>query len=66
MTSPTNIKLRALIAELGLTQAEVARKIGISERQMRAYLADPEVRTAIKAPPYVILAIERLVELERG
>lgn len=56
--------LRALIARLGMTQAEAARAIGISARQMRSYLADPEhAATAIAAPPYVALALERLIEI---
>jgi transcriptional regulator with XRE-family HTH domain len=55
--------LRSLIARLGMTQAEAARAIGISHRQMQSYLADPaEAKTAIRAPPYVVLALERLAE----
>lgn len=62
----TNIHLRRLITRLGMTQAEAAREIGISLRQMQSYLADPEqVSTAIEAPPYVALALERLLDKKR-
>jgi len=56
MTTPDT--LRALIARIGISQRHAARLIGISERQMRSYLADPDRATAIEAPAYVGLALE--------
>ena len=40
---------RAFVAALaaGLTQAEVASTVGVSERQCRRYMADPMVRAAL-------------------
>jgi hypothetical protein len=62
----TSLRLRLIIARLGITQAEAAREIGISLRQMQSYLADPDqVSTAIEAPPYVALALERLLDRQR-
>jgi DNA-binding transcriptional regulator LsrR (DeoR family) len=59
----TNLRLRLIITSLGITQAEAAHELGISLRQMQSYLADPgQVSTAIEAPPYVALALERLIE----
>lgn len=49
--------LRALIEQAGLSQREAARRIGVSERAMRYYLADDTDRLA----PYPIqYAIEQL------
>ena len=57
----THKTLRAQIEALGVSQASAARLIGISPRQMRSYLADPDrVSTAIEAPAYVGLALEGL------
>jgi transcriptional regulator with XRE-family HTH domain len=58
--------LRDLISQMGISQAEAAKRLGISLRQMQSYLADPEhVSTAIAAPPYIALALERLAEKQR-
>lgn len=66
MSMITHLYLRELIAELGLTQAQAAQTIGISARQMRSYLADPaSAATALPAPAYVELALERLIEIRR-
>ena len=47
--------LRALLAQAGLTQREAARRIGVSERVMRYYLADDR-----PAPYTVQFALESL------
>lgn len=52
---------RQLIARAGLSQRAAARALGISERQMRSYLADPSASTAIAPPPYVELALVGIV-----
>jgi hypothetical protein len=53
--------LRALIERIGISQRHAARLIGISERQMRSYLAAPETTTALEAPAYVGLALEGIM-----
>lgn len=53
--------LRAMIARIGISQRHAARLIGISERQMRSYLAAPETATALEAPAYVGLALEGII-----
>lgn len=53
--------LRALIARIGVSQRAAARMIGVSERQMRSYLASPETATALEAPAYVGLALEGIL-----
>ena len=52
--------LRELIAQSGLSQREAARRIGISERVMRYYLADPASGDYRAAPYPVQYAIEQL------
>lgn len=50
--------LRALLERAGISQREAARKIGISERMMRYYLADGG---AHRAAPYTVqFAIEAM------
>lgn len=51
--------LRALIDKAGLSQREAARRIGVSERMMRYYLAD-ETADHRPAPYPVQFAIESL------
>lgn len=52
--------LRELIARAGISQREAARRLGISERVMRYYLADP-ASPAYRAAPYPIqYALEQL------
>ncbi|MDR7193341.1 helix-turn-helix transcriptional regulator [Luteimonas terrae] len=52
--------LRALLEQAGVTQREAARRIGISERLMRYYLA-PEASTDRRSAPYPVqYALERL------
>lgn len=52
--------LRALLERAGLSQREAARRIGISERLMRYYLADPVTADARTAPYTVQYALEQL------
>lgn len=54
--------LRSLIVRAGLTQAEAARRIGISERILRQYLADRDAITAVDAPYPVQFALEALAQ----
>jgi len=49
--------IRSLIERAGLSQREAARRIGISERMMRYYVADADNRPAPYAVQY---ALERL------
>ena len=56
--NPDPAYLRGLIERAGLSQREAARRIGVSERVMRYYLADPPVG---KPAPYPVqYALERL------
>ena len=56
--NPDPAYLRGLIERAGLSQREAARRIGISERVMRYYLADPPVG---KPAPYPVqYALESL------
>lgn len=51
--------LRALLDEAGLSQREAARRIGVSERMMRYYLADESADH--RAAPYTVqFALEAL------
>lgn len=53
--------LRALLVKAGLSQREAARRIGISERMMRYYVA--ESKTDHRSAPYVVqYALEQLTE----
>lgn len=49
--NPAPEYLRGLVASAGLSQREAARRIGVSERMMRYYLADGE---ANREAPYVV------------
>jgi hypothetical protein len=65
MNVAPHASLRDLISQMGISQAEAARQLGISLRQMQSYLADPATTsTSIAAPPYVRLALERLAETQ--
>jgi len=57
---PSPDYLRALIARAGLSQRAAARRIGISERMMRYYLADAGTPAHRPAPYTVQYALERL------
>lgn len=51
--------LRALLDAAGVSQREAARRIGVSERVMRYYLAPPDAD--YRPAPYAVqYAIERL------
>lgn len=55
--------LRSLIARSGLSQRGAARAIGVSERQMRYYLAEPGSTARHAQAPYPVqYALERLAE----
>jgi len=58
--NPDPAYLRGLIARAGLSQREAARRIGVSERVMRQYLADREASSALAAPYPVQYALEHL------
>lgn len=59
-SDPTDAtRIRDLLAALGLGQRQAARDLDISERDMRSYCAGGKV------PRVVILALERLVDLQR-
>lgn len=51
--------VRELLAKMGLGQRAAARELDINERTMRDYCAGKKV------PRVVILALERLVDLQR-
>ena len=57
--NPSPDYLRALLDHAGVSQREAARRIGISERVMRYYLA-PESADYRPAPYVVQFAIEAL------
>ncbi len=52
--------LRGLIDRAGISQREAARRLGISPRMMRQYLAGGEVATARPAPYLVQFGLEAL------
>ncbi len=58
--NPDPAYLRSLIESAGLTQAEAARRIGISARLLRMYLADRSAATAQAASYPVQFALENL------
>lgn len=57
--NPSPEYLRALLAVAGVSQREAARRIGVSERVMRYYLA-PESADYRPAPYVVQFALESL------
>lgn len=57
--NPSPEYLRALLARAGISQREAARRIGVSERVMRYYLA-PESADYRPAPYVVQFALESL------
>lgn len=52
--------LRNLIKQSGLTQREIARLLGIQERLLRAYLADPLLTSSREAPYPIQFCLECL------
>ncbi|MFT4178270.1 MAG: helix-turn-helix transcriptional regulator [Thermomonas sp.] len=56
---PRQEYLRSLLVDAGLSQREAARRIGVSERMMRYYLADESADH--RPAPYVVqFALEEL------
>jgi transcriptional regulator with XRE-family HTH domain len=58
--NPNPDYLKRLITDAGITQREAARRIGISERILRQYLADRASKTAVEAPYPVQFSLECL------
>ena len=61
---PDPAYLRSLIAAAGLSQREAARRIGIPERSMRAFLARRTASSALEASYPVQVALEMLSTLD--
>lgn len=57
--------LRTLIEKAGYGHREVARQLGVSERAMRAYLADRDKKSALECPYTVQYCLERLADAEK-
>lgn len=58
--NPSPDYLRALLAKCGLSQREAARRIGVSDRVMRYYLAPTDSPGYRHAPYTVQYALEQL------
>jgi hypothetical protein len=56
--------LRALLDQAGVSQREAARRIGISERLLRYYVAPEHAEDRRVAPYPVQYALERLAECD--
>lgn len=63
--NPSPEYLRALLERAGLSQREAARRIGVSERMMRYYLA-PQSADYRPAPYVVQFALESLAPASDG
>lgn len=53
---PLNLEfkyLRRLIDDIGLSQNEIARRLGLQKRQLRRYLGNPE-SSSYEPMPYVV------------
>ena len=57
--------LRGLIDSAGISQREAARRLGISPRMMRQYLADSDIKTAASAPYLVQFGLECLSQEQK-
>lgn len=60
--NPDPTYLRSLISQAGISQREAARRLGVSDRLMRMYLADPSVASAQSAPYSIQFALEALAQ----
>lgn len=58
--NPDPAYLRGLIARADISQQEAARRLGISPRLMRMYLADRATKTAQECPYSVQFGLEAL------
>lgn len=65
--APNPTYLRELLEQAGLSQSEAARRLGISDRMMRMYLAYPErqdgqgkVARRVECPYAIQYALEQL------
>ena len=56
--NPAPTYLRELIAQIGLSQREIARRIGIDETLFRKYLTPADRKTHRDAPYLLQLALE--------
>lgn len=61
--NPDPLYLREVISKTGLSQRECARRIGVDERMLRAYLAKRESMSAREASYPVQFALEYLAAL---
>lgn len=60
--NPDPAYLRGLIERAGISQREAARRLGITDRVMRCYLADRAAKSALPAPYLVQFALEKLAK----
>jgi predicted transcriptional regulator len=51
--SMTPTELNNRLIELGMTKADLAALLGVDERAVRRWTAEPNVKTAIPVPAYV-------------
>ncbi len=51
--NPDPAYLRGLVSQIGLSQREVARRLGVNETQFRKYLT-PRYRKSHRAAPYLV------------
>lgn len=64
--NPDPAYLRGLIERAGYGQREVARKLGVSERLMRSYLAGRDKSSAVECPYCVQYCLEQLEPKNNG
>ena len=59
------VYLRDLILALPYTQSEIAARMGISVRTLRAYINDRDANSALNHPYLVQVAVEVMTEYEK-
>ena len=65
--NPDHRYIRELVVATGLKQPELAKKLGISPRAIRMYIASPDVATSKEIPYALQYALEMLVHsIKRG